>query len=238
MQSENPLQKQRLSGQFRVAVYLATAILAQVVFWWFSMPGPQLRQPASLSLAISCCLVAVVTLLLGPGLVATHGLRRTAAQLGWGWGDASFGWKALVVCGPLMVIGTLLGATDSQIQEYYPIPGKGIGNSLAALLSWWLSYFLFYVAFEFFYRGFLLRGLSDLSTLGSLTTFLILQALCCCGIHIGKPTAEVIASLPASLVFGAIAWRSRSIWYGTMVHFSVGIANDAAVLWQHGLWLR
>ncbi len=218
------------------SVYLATAAVAQAAFWWFSMPGPQLRQAQQLPTAMLCCLVAALTLMVGPCLVATRYLRRTPQQLGLGRGDAGFGWKAVAVCGPLMLLGTLLGSTDPQIQAYYPIPGPTIGRSPLALLSWWGAYAMFYIAFEFFYRGFLLRGLSDLPTRSTMVRFLVFQTVCCFAIHIGKPVAELFASLPASLAFGWIAWRSRSIWYGVLIHFAVGLVNDMAALWQSGQW--
>lgn len=211
---------------------IATALIAQALFWFYSMPGPQIRGHVDLASGVVTCLVSGLVLLLIPLLVATSVLKRTPKQLGLSKGDVSFGWKAMAICVPVMAIGTLMGSADPQIQNYYPIPGDAIGESLTWLLSWWLAYLLFYVSFEFFYRGFLLNGLTDLQTGTQIVGFIGLQAVCCFLIHIGKPNAELMASLPASIAFGWIAWRARSIWYGVLIHFAVGIANDLGALWQ------
>jgi membrane protease YdiL (CAAX protease family) len=44
--------------------------------------------------------------------------------------------------------------------------------------------------------------------------------------HLGKPPVELLAAFPASLLFGLIALRTRSIWYALAIHWAVGLALD------------
>ncbi len=46
--------------------------------------------------------------------------------------------------------------------------------------------------------------------------------------------AETLAAFPASLVFGAIALRSRSILPAVALHWGIGVATDLFVLIRSG----
>ena len=208
-------------------LYWAVALGVQALFWWFSMPGPQLRGEVSFTAAMLACAWSVVTLFLIPA--GFLWLRQVSLwQLGLGSGDWRFGIKAFAICAPAMLVGTWVGSYDVAIQDYYPIPGDQNLASVSSKLMWWLAYGTFYFSFEFFYRGYLLRGS------GSPNWVLCcgIQAVCCFLIHIGKPPAELFASLPASILFGWIAYRSRSIWYVFALHFAIGVTNDLGALWQ------
>jgi len=223
---------ERLEKSHRIAIYIATAFIAQIVVWYYVTPGPQLRGSCDLQTAIGGCVVAGLVFLFLPLSIGSKLLGRDANQLGLGLGDRSFGWKSVAVLAPIMVVGTVIGSSDPQIQAFYPIAGDAVADSITSLAVWFSAYLLFYISFEFFYRGFLLKGLSDLESRRSLILFVGIQAVCCFLIHIGKPQAELIASLPASILFGWIAWRSRSIWYNVAIHFAVGIANDLGAIAQ------
>jgi len=228
--NDNPDLRSPANRRGSLAVFIAVALIAQIIFWYYSMPGPQIRGANVLSQAIGCCVVAAITLLVVPSFVALVVLGKTATQLGLGSGDWKFGCKAIFWCAPTLVIGTWIGTGDPQIQTFYPIPGDSVGDSWGQMIQWWAAYLLFYVSFEFFYRGFLLRGWEVANHHRAAITVITIQAVCCFLIHIGKPNAELIASLPASFLFGWIAWRSRSIWYSVAIHFAVGIANDLGAM--------
>lgn len=176
------------------------------------------------------CLVSVLTLLVVPLIISVTVLGKRPADLGLGLGDRSFGLKAVFWCAPAMMVGTWIGSSDPQIQSFYPIPGDSIGQSASDLLVWFSAYLTFYVSFEFFYRGYLMTGIDKRESGRIVWTYIAIQAVCCFLIHIGKPTAELIASFPASVLFGWIAWRSGSIWYGLLIHFAVGVVNDLGAI--------
>jgi len=96
-------------------------------------------------------------------------------------------------------------------------------------------YALYYIAFEFFYRGFLLRVVETSWGPGPA---IWVQTLASTLVHLGKPMPEVLAAIPAGLVFGALALRSRSILYPALLHLSIGVATDLFSLAHQGLLLR
>lgn len=228
----NPAETQ--SGKSKLYTWLAVAVLAQLAFWYYSMPRPQLDGATGLTANALCCLWAVVSLMLVPLTCATLIHKKSLTDLGLGLGDFTFGWKAIAIMGPLFALGTWVGSSDPQIQAFYPMPGDEVGSSASKLSTWWAAYLTYYIAFEFFYRGYLIRSIDE-STIRQRfrnPAFVLIgfQSLCCFIIHIGKPTAELWASLPASIAFGWMAWRSNSIWYGLVIHFAVGIINDVGAM--------
>lgn len=214
----------------RTIFYLTVALVTQVVFWYFSMPGPQLAQdfePDFEGAALSC-FVSAGCLLVVP-FVCIVLMRDDFRRFGFGFGDPKYGVMAVLIVTPMFVAATLLGSGDAQVMAFYPLPGVSIGKDVGSFLVWALCYACFYISFEFFYRGFLLFGADDLG----LAQCFIIQLGCCVLIHLGKPFAETLASIPASILFAWITIRSRSFLYAFAIHFIVGLANDLAALWQN-----
>ena len=71
---------------------------------------------------------------------------------------------------------------------------------------------------ELMFRGFFVIGMS--SVLGR--EAVVPMAVFYCTIHFGKPEAEAISSLFGGYLLGAIAYQTRSIWGGVIVH--IGLA--------------
>ncbi|HET8986822.1 MAG TPA: CPBP family intramembrane glutamic endopeptidase [Trueperaceae bacterium] len=211
---------------------LGAATVLQVAFWYLSTPGPGLRfAPRDPATAIEGIGFAVATLFLAPALlhILTGGSLR---ELGLRIGDHRFGLAAVAVCAPIGILLMVLSSgPGSGLQAAYPWAGSSIGDSLAVLVVWAAIYGLYYLAFEFFFRGFLLKLFvpavgADLA--------LWLQAMAATLVHLGKPLPEVIAALPASLLFGVIALRSKSILYPALLHLLIGLTLDVAILARQG----
>jgi hypothetical protein len=100
-----------------------------------------------------------------------------------------------------------------------------------------ISYGLDFVSIELFFRGFLVIGLvrwagqaagasSDLLRQGphrpepSLDSVLPMAAFYCT-VHFGKPLGECISSYFGGLALGVIAWRTRSVLGGLIVHLGL-----------------
>jgi len=216
---------------------LGAATVLQVAFWYLSTPGPGLVGFAqrNTATAVEGIGFAVATLFLAPALlqVLTGGSLRA---LGLRVGDHRFGLAAVAVCGPVGVLLMVLSSGPSSgLQNAYPWAGSAIGASLGGLVIWAAVYAVYYLAFEFFFRGFLLKLL--IPAVGS-NLALWLQALAATMVHVGKPLPEVLAALPASLLFGVIALRSKSILYPALLHLLIGLALDVALLARQGALLN
>jgi sensor histidine kinase regulating citrate/malate metabolism len=50
---------------------------------------------------------------------------------------------------------------------------------------------------------------------------------------VGTDDGEIIGSIFVGILFGAIALRTRSIWYTFILHASLGILTDLFVIWRY-----
>ena len=132
-----------------------------------------------------------------------------------------------VIAVPLII----LASGDPGLALAYPWPGAWAGESAINLAVWAGTYFLYYVSFEAFYRGFVLNTAAR--ALG-VTSALWLQAIMATLIHVGKPLPELLAAAPASLLFGVLALRSRSILYPALLHLVIGLTLDITLLARAG----
>ncbi len=216
---------------------LAGGTVLQVAFWYLGTPGPALLgfTPNSLGAAAVGITWTVVALLVVPSLLYTT-TGGTLRDMRLSRGDARTGWRLVAACSLVAVpVIALAAAGDDTLATAYPWAGLEAGGSLRTLLVWAALYALYYLAFEAFYRGFLLRVLE--SAYGT-TSAIWLQAFAATLVHLGKPLPETLAALPASLVFGAIAVRTRSVVYPAVLHLVIGLTLDVTILARAGALLR
>lgn len=93
----------------------------------------------------------------------------------------------------------------------------GISEWITALI-YELAYGLDFITVEFFFRGFLVIGMMSLLGRSSITAMAVIYCL----LHFGKPPGEAISSVFGGYILGVIAYETKSIWGGIIVH--VGIA--------------
>ena len=165
---------------------------------------------------MTCLFLLVIpflSILISQGKVSALGLQL---------GDWKFGLLSIALITPLFVVAIVLGSGDASYKALYPLPGGEIQNDTMLFARWVGWYAIFYLSFEFFYRGFLLMGIDELDW----ETAFLMQLFCCVLIHVGKPFTETLASVPASILFAYVTLRTRSIWYAFVIHLCVGITND------------
>jgi membrane protease YdiL (CAAX protease family) len=186
--------------------------------WW-----PHLWQFGASALLLGIVPLVLWCLVLG-GRPAALGLRL---------GDWRFGLKAvavgLVVLPPLLYVN----AGDPAFRAEYPLAASA-GASVGHFLLWEACYLVYYVGWEFHFRGFLQLGLAKgLGAFGAT----VVQAFPSVLLHIGpspKPEAETLSAIVAAFVFGAIALRTRSVLYVLLLHWTVGMMTDAFCLLRSG----
>ncbi|NUM89697.1 MAG: CPBP family intramembrane metalloprotease [Bdellovibrionales bacterium] len=154
-------------------------------------------------------------------------------DFGLSWGDARYGLRLLVVLLPLVVVPMVyFGSQMPDVRAEYPL-----ARVLLERHEWIPAYellyvALYYVAWEFYFRGFMLFGLRR--HCGDWPAILI-QTIPSCLIHLGKPEGEIFGSIVTGLVWGWIALRTRSIWYVFVMHAAVGVLTDLFVIFGgHG----
>jgi uncharacterized protein len=114
----------------------------------------------------------------------------------------------------------------------YPFYDLAAGESLwPNFWIWQLLYFLQFCTLEFFFRGFMVHGLKQ--RFGFYSVFVMTIPYCM--IHFGKPMPETIAAIIAGVVLGILSLKSRSVWLGIAIHYTVAISMDLAALWRKDL---
>ncbi|RMG20360.1 MAG: CPBP family intramembrane metalloprotease [Deltaproteobacteria bacterium] len=83
-------------------------------------------------------------------------------------------------------------------------------------------YALYFVAWEFLFRGFLLFGLARRIGTHAIWVQLIPFAL----MHAGKPELEAYGSIVAGVALGILALRTRSFWWGAFLHAGIAACMD------------
>lgn len=207
-------------------------LVVQAGFWYMATPGPTLlrfagKEPIAAATSVGWSLVF---LLFVPAIIYRAVVGRLDGA-GLQWGRVRFGFAALLGLSVVAVPLIALSAADASLALTYPWPGAWAGESLSNLLLWAGIYFLYYLAFEAFYRGFVLHAAAG--ALG-VPAALWLQAIMATLIHLGKPLPELLAAPPASLIFGVLALRSRSILYPALLHLIIGLTLDVTLLARAG----
>ena len=131
---------------------------------------------------------------------------------------------------PFVVLASYTPAFLAKYPFYDLSPGEGLWPNMAL---WWVVYALQFAALEFFFRGFMVHGLSE--RFGYLSVFVMMVPYNM--LHYGKPVAEALAAILGGIILGWLSLRSRSIWWGVGVHVGVAATMDVAALAHKGfLW--
>jgi membrane protease YdiL (CAAX protease family) len=156
--------------------------------------------------------------------------KGSPAECGVQLGDWKFGLKAVAILLPLIVVLFLMPAShDSQIRHTYPLD-PSVGSSLWQFLVFQsLRGLLYYGAWEFFFRGVMLFGLED--RFGRWAAIAI-QTIPSSLWHIGFPTGELITSIPGGILFGLLAFRTRSILWPFLLHFMIAVILDLLIIFS------
>lgn len=219
-------------AQTRAWFLILSMLVLQAGFWYLATPGPTLlrfavRDPITAAAAVAWSLVF---LLLLPALIYRLSVGRLdEAHLR--WGDARFGLAAVLGLALITVPIIVLASGDRSLALTYPWPGAWPGESPLNLLAWAGMYFMYYLAFEAFYRGFVL---SAAARAWGEAKGLWFQAILATMVHLGKPLPELLAAAPASLLFGVLALRTRSILYPALLHLVIGLTLDVTLLARSG----
>ena len=167
----------------------------------------------------------ILCLFVVPVLLVKLVLRERLRDYGLGAGEwrvwLRHGALYLAIVLPLIVIA----ARFSAFRSYYPMFGLARERPLL-LIPWELAYGAYFLAWEFFFRGFLLRALARPFGPASI----VLQTIPFVMMHFGKPEAEVAASVVAGLFLGLMAYRGRSMVGCWLLHWICAATMDVLAL--------
>jgi len=171
----------------------------------------------------------VLMLLVVPLLAARWLWRRPARSLGLGAGNWRVGVAAVAIGYLVMLPAVILASTWADFRWAYPLDPDAL-RSHELFWVYEAGYASFFVGWEFFFRGFLLFILEPAFGLAAVAMQMVPFAL----MHVGKPIAETLGSVIAGIILGALALRTRSIWYGVALHAAVALTLDIIVYVRWG----
>ncbi|MFL5763856.1 MAG: type II CAAX prenyl endopeptidase Rce1 family protein [Bacteroidia bacterium] len=176
--------------------------------------------------------IVIFFYLVPPLLLIKFVFREPLSAYGLSFSNAFRDYKVYLVMLCIMIPLVLFFSRTQSFQARYPFYDLGYGEPFYPnLLIWEVTYFIQFFALEFFFRGFMLHGTKQ--RFGYYSVFVMTIPYCM--IHFGKPLPETIAAIIAGIVLGTLSLKSRSIWLGVAIHYSVAITMDLCSLWQKGM---
>jgi len=149
-------------------------------------------------------------------------------------------WKlGLIVCAvgtPIIIgLGFLTALTDPAMAAAYPLTKYIFTSPIEMSLLYYVTLICYYIGWEFLFRGLNLFSLEKKT--GALTAILLTMAISTL-IHtsiagFGKPLLETLSAIAGGLIFGFVAYKTRSIWYSFYLHLLLGFMLDMAIIILH-----
>jgi len=143
-------------------------------------------------------------------------------------GDWRIGLTLLAIGTPILVVSVILGARDPEVRRQYPFSKEALKGPLRFAVYEGAYVALYYLAWEFAFRGVVLFGLLAFLpvTIPGVAVAIMVQTFLSTIYHIGHPNSEVLGAFLLGLVSGAAAVATGSIFYGLVFHAVVGVLND------------
>ena len=164
---------------------------------------------------------------LAPLLLVRVFWKRPLADFGVRLGDWKFGLAAVGILLPVIAVAFLLPAANMPDMQAVDPVDHTASHSVADFLPYAAGrLLLFYVAWEFFFRGILLFGLRE--ALGDIPALLI-TVLPSALWHVGYPTGELYSSIAGGIIFAWLALRTGSILWPLLLHAGIGMVTDISI---------
>jgi membrane protease YdiL (CAAX protease family) len=163
-------------------------------------------------------------LLLGivPACLMRFAFGESLKQIGLGRGSVVAAAVLFALTAPFILWISYDCAGLTEFREYYPL-NRGAGRSAASFAANAAGLALFYLGWEFHFRGFLQRGLAE--SIG-FSAALWMQVMASGALHFDRPDVELWASIPAALLWGLQSNYTGAIWAGFAQHWLLGITLD------------
>jgi membrane protease YdiL (CAAX protease family) len=174
----------------------------------------------------------VYAALLGLGLGLATAKAGSVRLQDWGLGLGDWRWWAprcgllLLAVLPMVAIGASM---SPELLEFYPeVPYAK--ESASGLVRYQLGNGVYMMAWEWFFRGFLLFGIARYW--GAIPAIL-LQAYPFMLMHKAKPELEMAASFGGSILLGLFCLRARCFWPAFVLHWFMNIDMEVTGFLNH-----
>lgn len=157
--------------------------------------------------------------------------KQNISNFGLTKGNLKLGLKLCLFAIPIAFICGISCIFNKDMISTYPL------INLYEYGAWWqvglyyLSYFLYYLGWEYLFRGLLYFGSEKkCGVVGAILISTLISALIHTSIGAyGKPMIETLSAIPAGVIFGFIAYKTRSIYPSLIIHFLIGLSTDLCI---------
>jgi len=166
-----------------------------------------------------------------PLLVGLTILRKGPTEFGFCTGDWRLGLKVLAVSLVVTIPLLWVSAGQADFQAEYPMSREAAAEPVRFMV-YEAAYLMYYLGWEFMFRGYMLFGLRDrYGPFGAI----LFQTFPSVLLHIGKPVGETWGAVVVGFALGALALRTRSVLYVLAFHYIIGVVNDLFCAMRMGL---
>lgn len=173
--------------------------------------------------------VTFLALFVAPALVITLVWKQRLSDYGVALGKPAVWGRYLLVFAVVMIPAIVIASRIPGLHNFYPRYPYARESAGWFLLSsaGWLVYFF---AWEFFFRGFLLNLLAPRYG-GGLA--IVVQTIPFALMHFPKPELEAFSSILAGVALGLMAYRGKSMLGAWLLHWGVAFLMDLlVVVWR------
>ena len=162
-----------------------------------------------------------ILLLLIPVLFIKFYFKELLEDYGLCLGKLKQGFNYTLISIILFIPIVLVITNSNTFKQYFPlIQLEGI--NLSQFLIYEILFILFIYSWEFIFRGFMLFGLERRFGIYSIYIQMVPFVI----LHNGKPFVETFMSIFGGIILGFIAIRTRSIFYGFLIHAFILVVLD------------
>lgn len=168
-------------------------------------------------------------LFFGLGVIFTKFIQKQKiSNYGLNLKNYKFGSLICLIGIPIAIICALTTVLDKGMTNTYPLINFAIYNNFWEILLYFISYVLYYIGWEYLFRGILyFSSEKKCGASGAILITTLISALIHTSIGaFGKPMIETLSAIPAGLIFGYLAYKTRSIFPSFVLHVTVGLFTD------------
>jgi membrane protease YdiL (CAAX protease family) len=125
---------------------------------------------------------------------------------------------------------TYFGSKRSDMSSFYPLV-LNAGDSPILFVKSSLFYVLYYIGYEFCFRGYLFLGIKeDVGEWQALAISLIATVL----LHVNRSQGEMIMTIIIGVAFPLVVDRFKSLWPAVFMHAYAGVSLDYWIILRRG----
>ena len=140
----------------------------------------------------------------------------------------------------VLVLPILIGVSfTDRFQTYYPVGkvwlyGDGLFGypAWANLLALELVYLARFLIVELVFRGALVIGMGTVIARSAVLPMVAVYV----ALHFGKPVLETISAIGGGFFLGALAYQTKHVWGGVIIHMGIAFAIETVRLVQYYAW--